>query len=395
MRMSRRAWWTVSGLTVALLAGVYWLTPRPLPVDLAVVRETPLTVTVDEEGSTRVRRHEDVNAPVSGRFVPAGVRVGDSTPRGTVLGTMLPTPLDQEARRVAESRVVAAVAAVRAAEARLRSSVAAYEEATQVYTRRERLAGAGGLSTEDLEQARLAMTSAREAREAADASHRAAIAERNAASSVLDVRRDGVPGQGLVLRAPMNGVLMRLVEEHERVVASGMTLAQVGDPSDVELVIPVLTDEAPQIHVGAAVQYTTGVGTTPARAVVTRVEPAAYTKLSPLGVAEQRVNVIAQVSPPLLGLGDGYRVDAHITVAHVPRAIVVPVGALIRESNGWRVWLVRGGRAESRTLRLGQRSTDHAEVLSGLAPGDTVVLYPPETLEAGTRLTGGSTGTMR
>lgn len=380
----------LSGVTVALLAGAYGLRPRPLPVDLAVVQVGPLTVTVDEEGSTRVRRHEDVNAPVSGRFVPAGVRVGDSTPRGTVLGTILPAPLDEEARLVAESRVVAAVAAVRAAEARLRSSVDAHEEATQVFRRRERLAAAGALSVEALEQARVAMTSARDARDAADAAHRAAMAERNAARSVLDVRRDGVSGQGLVLRAPMDGVLLRLVEEHERVVASGMTLAQVGDPSDVELVIPVLTDDAPQIRVGAPVQYTTGADMAIAHALVTRVEPAAYTKLSPLGVAEQRVNVIARAQAPPRGLGDGYRVDAHITVAHVAQATIVPVGALVRTSDSWRVWVVRNGRAVSSALHIGKRSADHAEVLSGLAPGDTVVLYPPETLDAGMRLSGSS-----
>lgn len=374
---------------LVLLALVVLMRPQPLAVETAVVAKGTLTVTVDEEGTTRVRRHEDVNAPVAGTFVPAGPRAGDRITAGTVLGTIRPAPLDSESVRQARARITAAEASVSAAESRRRAAQATMDEAQVVFGRRERLAATGGVSQEELERARLDLSGARDSRDAATAQLDAARADLAAARTVLDVRRTGATDRAVSVRAPIGGVVLRLIEEHERVVPPGSLLAQVGEPADLEIVVPLLTADAARVKPGAAVTFTTGAGTPARRAVVTVIEPAAFTKLSPLGVQEQRVNVIAKVQGAAPGLGDAFRVDAHITVDERRDATIVPLPALVRHSDAWSAWVVQGGRAVAREVNVGARAADGAQVAGGLAPGDTVVLYPPEAITAGARVRAG------
>jgi HlyD family secretion protein len=181
-------------------------------------------------------------------------------------------------------------------------------------------------------------------------------------------------------------MLLRLHEEHERVVPVGAPLAQVGDPADLEIVVPLLTADAARVKPGAPVRVTTGPGSDTLVARVRLVEPAAYTKLSPLGVEEQRVNVIGRFDRPQAGLGDGFRVDARVTVAEVPDAVIVPVSALVRHGEEWRAFVVEAGRARSRVVTLGARAGDAAQVLAGLEPGARVVAYPGERVLEGSRV---------
>lgn len=376
----------------AALGAVLLFRPRATVVEMAVVTRGPLAVTVDEEGTTRVRRHEDVNAPVGGRFVPGRLRVGDRVARGDVLGTLAPVPLDAEATRQAEARAQAADAAVEAAAARERAAQATFDEAQRILGRRDKLAAAGGIATEELERARLDATNARDARAAARSQLEAARAERSAARAVLEVRRGGGASRPVEVRAPIAGVLMRLVEEHERIVAAGMPLAQVGDPADLELVVPLLTADALKVKPGARVEFSMGRGDSAGRAVVSVVEPAAFTKLSPLGVQEQRVNIIATVAGPAVGVGDAFRVEARVVIAELPEAVIVPSSALVRHGESWSAWVVTGGRASQRPVVIGARAREGVEVRSGVSPGDTVVAYPPERLRDGTRVRRGADG---
>jgi HlyD family secretion protein len=259
-----------------------------------------------------------------------------------------------------------------------------------VFGRRERLAVTGGVSQEELERARLDLSGARDARDAAAAQLDAARADLAAARTVLDVRRSGATDRSVSVRAPIGGVVLRLIEEHERVVPPGALLAQVGEPADLEVVVPLLTADAERVKPGAAVAFTTGAGTPPLRAVVTVIEPAAFTKLSPLGVQEQRVNVIAKVQGVAAGIGDAFRVDARITVDERRDATIVPLPALVRHGDGWSVWVVQGGRALARGVGLGARASDGAQVTAGLSRGDTVVLYPPDAIANGARIRPGA-----
>lgn len=386
MTRRRRILVVTVGVATMGLAAFQMLRPRALALELATIQRGPLVVTVDEEGTTRLRHHDEVSAPVGGRFLPAAVRVGDSLMRGAVLGTIVPAPLDAETVRLARARMAAAAAAVSAAEATVRTATASHDDASAVYRRREQVAAAGGMSLEELERVRLAATEARDARDAAVATLRAARAELTAAQVALDVRTPREARNATAVRTPVAGVLLHLLEEHDRIVAPGQPLAQVGDPTDLEIVIPVLTDDALRIHRGADVQFTVGAEPRRGRATVQLVEPAAFAKLSPLGVAEQRVNVIARVREAPRGLGDAFQVDARIVVAELHDAVIVAPSALEREGSGWRVWAVRGGRATRRAVLIGHRTLDGVEVIDGVSPGDTVIVYPRETLSPGTRV---------
>lgn len=365
----------------ASIIGVIAYAARPRLTDVATVavRRGKLRVTVSEEGVTRVRTHQDVNAPVTGRFVPSGVRVGDRVTRGAVLGAITPAPLDAESRRQAVARATAADAALREAEARLVASESALQEGVSVVARRERLAASGAIAREDLERARTSTVALSQDRDAAAARVAAVHADAAGAHAVLDVRATG-SGTAVTVTAPLTGVVLRLAEEHERVVPAGTPLAEVGDPSDVEVVVPLLTGDAVRVARGAEMRITTSAGGDTLLARVTVVEPAAFTKLSPLGVEEQRVNVIGRFEKPVTGLGDAFRVDAAVTLAEFPDVVIVPTSGLVRAGTSWAAFVVTNGRAVRRNVALGARSADGAEVRAGLVAGDVVVAYPPEDL---------------
>lgn len=365
----------------------YLARPRGLAVHTVVVRRGTLRVTVDEEGATRVRLKQDVNAPVTGRFVPGRVRVGDRVARGAILGLVHPAPLDAEGRRAATARAAAADALLRETEARHAAAESALSEALDVLARRERLAASGVVSREDLERARTAAATLHQERDAAAARVAAARADAAGAHATLDVRA-AAAGTAIAVTAPAAGVVLRLTEEHERVLPVGTRIAEVGDPADVEVVVALLTADAVHVARGAEMRITTGAGGDTLLARVTLVEPAAFTKLSPLGVEEQRVNVVGRFTRPVTGFGDAFRVDARVTLAEIADAVIVPASALVRDGASWAAFVVTNGRALRRTVALGARSVDGAEVRTGLAAGDIVVEYPPDDLADGSRVRG-------
>jgi HlyD family secretion protein len=384
MKPSRTQWRI---LAVALLAAATWLVVGRrdvTTVDVAVVTAGPLRVTVDEAGTTRVRGHADVNAPVAGRWVPAARRPGDAVRAGDVLGALYPAPLDAREQEQARARLGAAEAAQLEAETRVTATRAALEDATRSLDRTQRLVGAGGMAPQELERARDAVVARRSEYDGARLRVTAATFERDFARSVIATM--GGSRGALRVVAPVSGTVLRLVEEHERVVAPGTPLAEVGDPRDFEVVIPLLTSDAARVREGAEVAMTFGPAGDTLRGRVRRIEPAAYTRVSALGVEEQRVNAVATAPATDLHVGDHYRVQARVTVWASANVLRVPGGALLRSGDGWFVFVVDGNRVRRRAVTVGERGDAFVEVRSGLAESQRVVLYPGDMITDGARV---------
>ncbi|MCE2901387.1 MAG: efflux RND transporter periplasmic adaptor subunit [Gemmatimonas sp.] len=396
----KRGFGVGAGIVLVSVAFWWWQRGPVVSVEVGIVTEGPLRVTINERGTTRVRAHADLNAPVSGRWVPSALQVGDVLPSGARVGLLYPAPMDGSARRQAEARLGSADALLTEAQSRIAAARSALGDAERSRVRTEGLAAAGGVSPQELERARDAVTGARSAFEAAQARVLAARYERDQARSAAQAA--GGSGAALPIVTPIPGTVLQLDEEHERVVPAGTRLLEVGDPSDLEVVIPVRTADAVRMREGAGVRLSFGpVGATDGdrasgtavvsdtiAGVVRRIEPAAFTRLSSLGVEEQRVNVIATVPATAVHVGDRFEAQARITVWETNRAVRVPVSALVRDGEQWLVWRLQAGRVRRRTVTLGERSDTMAQVLGGLAAGDTVVVYPGDAITEGARVKG-------
>lgn len=383
-------------LAVALLAWVVWR-PAPIRVDVGLVRRGALQVTVDEEGETRVRQRYVVAAPTTGRVLRIDLDEGDPVKAGELVARIQAAPLDPRDRAAAEARLESAEANQKAADARVSLAKATREQAQRSSQRAERLRQAGTLSAEALEQAQLELTRARREYEAAQFASDAARHEVEAArAALIAAYEDQTPPGGdedackktpcVDVRAPVAGKVLRVREESERIVTAGTPLLEIGNPDALEIVVDVLSEDAVRIHPGAPVLIEDWGGGHPLHARVRRVEPSAFTKVSALGVEEQRVNVIADFVDPPSGLGDGYRVEARIVVWQGDDVLQVPTGALFRTGDTWSVFVVQGGVARLRRVEIGHRSSAAAEVSKGLEAGERVVLHPSDRIHDGSRV---------
>jgi len=392
----RRLSLLAGALALALLA--YWALRVPgLPVELGEVTRGPLQVSVDEEGETRVRERFVVAAPTAGRLLRITLDEGDRIAAGEVVARIVPAPLDPRAEAATQARLEAAEDARRGADARAGLAEAALAQAERDLARAERLREAGARSDEELERARLDRTRARRELEAARFARDAALHDAEAARALLMAARtprssaadDGACAGAqpcLDVRSPVAAEVLRVHEESERIVAAGAPLLELGDPGSIEIVVDVLSADAVRIRPGADVWIEDWGGEQPLRAQVRRVEPSGFTKVSALGVEEQRVNVIADFVDPPEGLGDGFRVEARIVVWEAVDVLRVPASALFRHGDGWAVFGVDGDVARRREIELGQRGSFEAELRSGLEPGERVVLHPSDRLADGVRV---------
>ena len=379
-------------IAVAVVALVMVLRPKPPRVDVVAVDRGPLVVTLDEEGETRVRNRYVISAPIAGVVARIEIEPGDPVVRDeTVLAIIEPPgPSLLDARTRAELRAAAsaAEAAVGLARAERERANAELEFANAEHDRYRQLAAAEVVSTERLESAELAARTASEARDAAEYAVRRAVLEHAAARARLSAR-DGQGGNPIVLRAPSDGVLLRRLRESETAVVAGEPLVEIADLADLEIVADFLSTDAVRIRPGAAVAIERWGGSDDLHGTVQRIEPAAFTKISALGVEEQRVNVVVDFDDPKAAghlLGDGYRVEVEVTVwskDDIPR---VPLSALFRDGDRWSVFTIAGDRARLRHVEIGARSTIQAELLDGLEPGEPVVLHPDESIEDGVRV---------
>jgi HlyD family secretion protein len=386
------------GAAVVAVAGLlYWaFRPQPVVVDTATVARAAFRKTVDEDGKTRVRDRYVVSAPVPGRLLRVALKAGDPVLRGTLLATLAPAapaPLDARTEQEYRERAGAAEASQLRSAATVERARVAQEQAKADLARAAKLADQGFTSKQALETAQREVEIKTKELAAADFDSHAAQHQLALAQSALARYRDqgrGQAGSLWELRSPVAGAVLRVVQESEAVVAAGVPILEIGNPRELEVVVDVLTDDAAAIRPGAPAELDHGGGVPPLAGRVRLVEPAAFTKLSALGVEEQRVNVVIDfASPPGAwgNLGDAHRVDARITVDTRADAIVTPAASLFREGQGWAVYVVRDDRARLVPVELGPRSGREAVVLRGLAPGERVIVYPPDTVHDGIRVT--------
>ncbi len=394
-----------AGAAVAVLAMimVFWFAwPRPVPVDIATVARGPMQVTVDDEGKTRVRHVYTVSAPIAGKVLrishPPGahdvsIHVGDEVVADeTVVAVMQPTVpsfLDVRSREELQAAVAAADAAITLSEAEIRRTEVALEFARDELKRAQALSRTGTIAARALEKAQVDVAT----NEAALASAKAQLGVRRSERTSVAARLidpSSVNPQAdrhccINIKAPVTGRVLKITQDSEAAVPAGAPLLDIGDPLDLEVVADLLSTDAVQIRAGYSVNID-GWGGSSIRGRVTRVDPAGFLKVSALGIEEQRVRTTIDLVDPSetwAPLGHDYRVIVHVTVWAGKDVLTIPVGSLFRKVNDWAVYSVKSGRARTTVVQIGHRNAQTAEVLSGLSPGDRVVLHPSDRVREG------------
>lgn len=410
--MQKKTLMLAGGALVVLGALLAWaFAPRPLPVEATAVVQGRFEAGIDEDAKTRLRDRYSISAPLAGRLARIALREGDAVQAGDVVARItpaMPALLDERSLREQQARVTAAQANVQRAAVRIERSRVAQAQARNDLQRSEQLARQGFVSPTRLDAERLALQAAEKDTDAAVQDQQVARADLAQARAALDVvqRPGSAPagGKAFDVLAPVAGRVLRVAQVSEGVVALGTVLVEVGDTAQLEVVAPLLSTDALQVRPGSPVRIERWGGPGVLQGRVRSVEPAAFTKVSALGVEEQRVNVLIDLtSPPAqwAALGDGYRVVARVLTREAPDATLVPVSALFPLPVGdgaasapmadaaaprLAVFVVEGGRARRTPVVLEARGSTHAWVKEGLQAGAQVVVYPPAALIDGARV---------
>jgi HlyD family secretion protein len=385
------AWAATALAAAALLAWAF--SPRPVTVETAPVLQGLYEQAIEEDGRTRLKDRYTISAPVAARVLRFTLREGDRVGAGEPVAVLLPAlapMVDTRSAREAAARHQAAAANVARAGARIERAQLALQEAQLELHRTEQLAREGFLSPARLDSARLARAGASREVEVARAEREAAAHEQaQAAAALLPPNASAQAGQALTVRSPVAGVVLRIPQASEGTVPAGTALLDVGDPARMEVIADLLTTDAVQAQPGRTALVERW-GGPPVHARVRLVEPAAFTKVSALGIEEQRVKVIVDLDEPPQGwraMGDGYRVTLRILTQRVEAAVLAPVGALFPIGDGGMgVFRLEEGRARLQPVELGGRNGSEAWVRSGLAPGQRVIIYPPPNVSDGQRV---------
>jgi HlyD family secretion protein len=378
----------VVGLFVAAII------PKRVQVDMVQVDRGNLLVTVDEDGQTRVKDRYVIDAPLDGHVGRIDLRAGDPVEEGAVVARIVPLNpplLDARTKAEAEARLAAALAAKRQAAAAIARAEAAMQLASLEAERQAALGPSGATSIQAIEQAEFDLRGKREALTSARFAARVAEHEARVAEAALGrLGPKGVKGDDqMEVRAPVEGQVLNVFRQSEGVVRSGAELLEIGDPQALEIVVDVLTSDAVGIERGAEVIIERWGGERPLKGHVRTVEPSAFTRVSALGVDEQRVNVIIDLDDPpevWSELGDGYRVEARIVVGEAKDVVKVHDSAVFRHGEGWAVYRVDGGRAILTPIQVGARNGLEVEVQAGLAPEMRVIMHPGDQVEDGRRV---------
>jgi HlyD family secretion protein len=383
-RRARR--WVPYAAAFALLAAIVaGLWPQPAPVETAHATSGQLQTTVSEEGKTRIKQRFVVSAPVLGQLRRISLKAGAEVQVGytvlAVIDPLSPALLDARSRTQAEAKRDAA-------KVNLDKAADAHGFAQKEMRRFEKLYAQQAVSVQELEPIQWRATSTARDQAAAESALRQAEAELSVFNPTSDAASlaERIPVE---VRAPANGRVLRVLEESSRVVTAGTPLMEIGDPADLEAVVEVLSRDGAAIMPGTKVELEQWGGGPPLEAKVRLVEPAAFTKVSALGVEEQRVNVVADIlTPPeqRRGLGDSFRVEARIITWETDQALKVPSGALFRRGEQWATFLLDHGRARLCSVKVGRSSGAETQVLEGLKQGDEVILYPGERIHDGQRV---------
>ena len=396
-KKTKRRWlpYVIVAVVIALI--VLGLRPQSSPVETARASTGPMRATVSEEGKTRIRQRYVVSAPVSGQLRRIAFKPGAVVEAGNtvvaIIEPMAASPLDARSRALAEARRASTVVL-------LEKSRTTQELAKSELRRVEQMYATKTLSPQDLESAQMRENAAAREVAAAEGSLREVEAQLLAYGGPVSRRaadgRETVPPMDLSagidpveVKATVSGSILHVFQESSRAVTQGTPLLEIGDPTDLEVVVEMLSRDGAALMPGAKVELEQWGGTTPLEGKVRLVEPAAFTKYSALGVEEQRVNVVVDITTPIeqrRTLGDNFRVEAHVVVWESDKVLKVPSSGLFRRANDWAAFTVRHGQAQLIPVKAGRSSGAEIQVLEGLREGDEVILYPGDRVKDGQRV---------
>lgn len=370
--------------------------PRPQGVDVREVARAPLSVTVTEEGKTRVIDRYVVSAPIDGYARRIELEVGDVVTAGQELVHLDPMrsrALDPRSQAEAEAGVSSAQAALNASNEAVSAATAEADRARNEYERLRQLAAQGLVSQNELDAARASWRSTEARQRSAEFNVEVARGQLEVARAALDYAAASPtadhPHQSVTVTAPVDGRVLKVIRESEGAVAQGQELMELGDSSALEVEVELLSQDAVKLRPGMPVRLLRWGGESTLEAAVRRIEPTGFTKVSALGVEEQRVLVICDIVSPVdewHALGDGYRVEAEFVIWEQEDVLQFPSSALFRQGEGWNVFAVRDGRAVVTPVSLGARSGLAAQVIEGVEPGDLVIIYPGDKVQNNARV---------
>ena len=385
--------WSLLGLILA--ATLVWaFIPKPIPVDLLTLEPGSMTVTVDEEGETRVRDVFVLSAPISGRALRIDAEVGDQVlAEQTRLAEIEPTDaslLDPRSAAQARADVRAAEANLVLAEASVKEARVSLDFAKSEYNRARKLRADAVMSERELEAAESTYKTSQASLETALANRQARQAELERAKAQLisptDARERSDDCPCVPIRSPVDGVVLKILHKSEGVVAAGEPLVEIGDPAELEIVADLLSSDAVKVEAGQRVIIDNWGGDKPLEGVVERVEPFGFTKVSALGIEEQRVNVIIDFTSPREAwsrIAHGFQVDVRIVLWEGDDVLKLPLTALFRDDSHWAVFIDDNGQAVKRRVTLGKRTGLEAEVIEGLTAGEHIVVHPSDKITDG------------
>ncbi|GAB4547983.1 MAG: HlyD family efflux transporter periplasmic adaptor subunit [Pleurocapsa sp.] len=445
-RIPKQLPYILAGLGL-IMALIWAFRPSPIAVDVAEVRRGELRVTVDEEGETRIRKRFVVSAPVAGRLARINLNEGDRVTKGEVIAQIDPLPLESDVKEAqarlrqwqaekagvatqrpkpeallqAEANIRAAVAQQQQAQAQVERAKAELKQAQRDRIRSQQLYQDGAIARQTLEQDELTEINRQKALEAEQRIADSATAEVNAAQEALAILRAEQSDPDYLLdvydariasveaelarladdaartniKSPVSGYVLRINQESAKYVAAGTELLELGNPQDLEIVVDLLSSDAVQVKPGATMLIEHWGGEQSLEAKVRYIEPSAFTKVSALGVEEQRVNVIADFVDEKVPLGDRYRVDTRTVVWSGQDILIIPLSALFRcdssnnriVSNTWCTFVVKDDKAVKREIKVSQRNNFEAAIAEGLKAGESVILHPTEQIQSETKVT--------
>jgi HlyD family secretion protein len=382
---------TITGAAiVALLIFGFW--PQPVLVESVIAKRAPLTVTIEEEGRTRVIDRYVISAPVDGVACRVQLDVGDKVSQGEMLLSVSPLKspvLDQRSLAQAQARVAAAESSLRAAKEQATAATAAAQLTVTEQARLQPLLEKKLVARDAYDKAVTAVQTSAATKRSADFNVEVAKYELEAAKTMLQYSEPGAKVERIPVYSPINGRILKVAHECEGPVRTGDPLLVVGDPDALEVEVDVLSADAVKIKPGMQVLFDRWGGEGALEGVVRTIEPVGFTKISALGVEEQRVLVISDFTSPhekWQRLGDGYRVEARFVLWHEDDVLQVPASSLFRYNEGWAVFVIDNGRAQRREVKVGERNGLTAQIVDGIKAGERVINHPGDEIENGRRV---------
>jgi len=383
---------SITVLIVVLLIWGFW--PQSVFVEAIKAKRAPLTITIEEEGRTRVVDRYVISAPIDGVTCRQNLNVGDEVTQGQVLLGITPLEsqvLDPRSRAQIKAQVAAAESAVHAAEQQAEAAEANAKLAVIEHKRLKPLVEKGVISSDAFDKSVTQVQTTAAAQRSADFQVEVAKYDLQAATTVLEytAANRGEPAERIPVVSPIDGKVLKIVREYEGPIRTGDSLLEIGDPTVLEIEVDVLSADAVKIKPGMKVLFERWGGEQPLEGIVRIIEPAGFLKISALGVEEQRVLIISDFTSPAeqwQRLGDGYRVEAKFILWYEDDVLQIPASSLFRYKDGWAVFVVENHRAKRRVVKVGQRNGLVAQILEGINEGEQVVNHPSDDVEEGRRI---------